>query len=481
MTHALGADLSSLQPDRLMTAAADETGLSDYGDDDLADALTRYLDLVVGEARLSPMGVVAQCANVHRLLVNRLRLVNDLRLHPEILDEVVSDPIVIIGLPRTGTTKLHRIMSSDPGVQATLLWRLLNPAPFPCSGGDSVDPRIAAAQQFEAFIASYHPSLMALHPFRAEEPEEEQMLCEGTFRAFGNGYRLRLPSWWPWWNSDSQQDVYAFLRLNLQYLQWQDGGRQSRPWVLKSPTHLGRLDVLRATFPAATIVHCHRDPEVVIASLCYLTELLRGTQTDALDLAEVGDTVLSVWSGQMEKNLTLRKHLGESSIVDVHYEDIRRHPFDAIRATHRAHAYTSAVTAEAHMAQWDQENPQHRFGRYAVLARALWAHPTTSQRRVRRLYRAVRSLGSINGHQSLRFLALVGATQVIFLSYNISLSWFALHNDPWPQDVQRRSYFTQRIAGPGTDYAPPGPGVPTPRRNSAHVSPDGRPVVPASE
>ena len=364
MTHALGADLSSLQPDKLMTAAADETGLTDYGHDDLVDALTRYLDLVTSEARLSPMGVVAQCANVHRLLVNRLRLVEDFRRHPEILDEVVSDPIVIVGLPRTGTTKLQRIMSCDPGVQATLFWRLLNPAPLPPSGEDGVDPRIAAAQQFEAFITSYHPNLMALHPFRAEEPEEEQMLCEATFRAFGNGYRLRMPSWWPWWDSDSQQDVYAFLRLSLQYLQWQDGGRQGRPWILKSPTHTGRIDVLQATFPKATIVHCHRDPEVVIASLCYLTELLQGTQTGALDLMEVGDTVLNVWSQQMHSNLVQRQQLGEASIVDVRYEDIRCHPFDVIRAVHRAHGYTPTVAAEAHMAQWDQENPQHRFGLY---------------------------------------------------------------------------------------------------------------------
>ena len=172
MTQALGADLSSLQPDKLMTAATDETGLTDYGHDDLVDALTRYLDLVTSEARSSPMGVVAQCANVHRLLVNRLRLVQDLSRHTEILDEVVSDPIVIVGLPRTGTTKLQRIMSCDPGVQATLFWRLFYPAPLPYSGQDGVDPRIQVAQQFEAFITSYHPNLMALHPFRAEEPEE---------------------------------------------------------------------------------------------------------------------------------------------------------------------------------------------------------------------------------------------------------------------------------------------------------------------
>ena len=82
---------------------------------------------------------------------------------------------------------------------------------------------------------------------------------------------------------------------------------------------------------------------------------------------------------------------------------------------------------------------------------------------------------------ALRFLALVGVTQIAFLSYNVAWSWFALHNDTWPQDVQQRSYFTQRVAGPGTDYAPPGPDVPAPRGNSAHVSPDGRLIVPAAK
>ena len=82
-------------------------------------------------------------------------------------------------------------------------------------------------------------------------------------------------------------------------------------------------------------MHCHRDPEVVIASLCYLTKLLQGTQTGALDLMEVGDTVLNVWSQQMHSNLVQRQQLGEASIVDVRYEDIRRHPFDVILAVDR--------------------------------------------------------------------------------------------------------------------------------------------------
>ena len=131
MTQTDGAMVVPKTVPDVMAAARQMAGLEDFGDPQFVDGLTRLLDAFRNEAHLSPIGEQLAFGGVVSMLVNRLRYVRDVKAHPEILRERIERPIVILGLPRTGTTKLQRILSSSPQALPMMYWRMMNPAPFP--------------------------------------------------------------------------------------------------------------------------------------------------------------------------------------------------------------------------------------------------------------------------------------------------------------------------------------------------------------
>lgn len=198
-----------------MAAASAMTGLDDWGDDlECIVSLGILLADMRNTADLNDLGTASQAQDILRLLVNRLGFTRDLREHPEILDEELVPPIVILGLPRTGTSKLQRTIASDPGMQRLEVRRLLNPAPMP---GDP-QTRISLGEQFEAMLRQA-PEFMARHPMEAHEPDEDLWLMELTFDAPVASHRLHLPNHRKW-IADRQASAYAYMRTLLQYLQW---------------------------------------------------------------------------------------------------------------------------------------------------------------------------------------------------------------------------------------------------------------------
>lgn len=367
---------AKLQAGPLMEEAARQAGLDDYGDTSFVEPFERFLSAIAAEGRLNELGLMAITADCTRFLVNRLRFVRDLKDHPEILDEDVEDPIVITGLPRTGTSKLQRMMSADPGVQRLLVWRLLNPAPFPDAGAGP-DPRIAAAKAFEAMLDSF-PDFQAAHPTRAEEVDEDLLLHEMTFESVVLTFRARMPSYLEWVRNRDTSQVYEYAKNQLRYLQWQDGGKRDRPWVLKTPAHLGSLDLLLAAFPNATVVHCHRAPTAVIPSFARAIQASRAITSDEVDPIEVGAEQLDIWSEAAARNLTLRDRLG-ARVVDLPYRMIRDEPEQAIAAVYETAVHPFTAEARAAMTAWTEENPQHRFGRNRYTAAEFGLEPDRIQ------------------------------------------------------------------------------------------------------
>lgn len=355
--------LGSLDRDTLMHAAAEQTGLTDFGEDGFVEPLDRFLLAAGTEAQLTDLGRAGFSAEVVRLLSNRLLHQADLSLHPEIADEDVSDPIVIVGLPRTGTTKLHRVLATDPGLQSLPLWRALSPAPL--RGSDDVvpDPRIAIAHEQAQLLLELFPGFMAAHPMAALEPEEEALLIQMTFEMPGNGLFFRMPDYVDWVNRRSQRYPYEYLRDLLRYLQWQDGGRRDRPWVLKSPAHLGRPQRVLDAFPGALVVHCHRDPAEAVPSLCRLIEHIRLSRGIAAnDLGELGEHMLRYCLHEWDANLDARAGLPAAQIVDLHYKRIVRETPAAIAELYDMRGVTLSADAQRAMADWERDNPHDRFG-----------------------------------------------------------------------------------------------------------------------
>jgi len=347
-----------------MKRASNEAGLIDFGNDTIfVEDLDRWLAAVEVEAALTPAGAVAIEQNAVRLLVNRLRIQADLDRHPEIAAEDVSDPIVVVGLPRTGTTKLHRLLSADPGAQKLPLWRLLNPGRPDVAEGEP-DPRIGIAEQYLALTAQT-PEIRAAHPIGVDDADEEAVMLEMTFRSLLCAMRVRVPSYLLWLRQVPQLPNYRYLRTLLQALQWQDGGRRHRHWVLKTPYHLGNLDALLNVFPGATVVHCHRDPVAAVPSACRLVEVYRALTAARVDPVELGSEMLGHLAGEMAKNLVWREQTGSGApVVDVTFDEVTAGPLAVVRRVYERRGGLSSEVETA-MAGWDETHPGPRPGEHA--------------------------------------------------------------------------------------------------------------------
>jgi hypothetical protein len=356
----LEALAAALDPERVMARATQETGLEDYAP--VVEALTVLVDSVRSEGRFNAVGYFAMAEDLNRWLTNWLKFRSDLERHPEILDEDVSDPIVILGLPRTGTTKLQRVMSQHQSVHQLSMWKCFYPAPVG-EPDEHPDPRIAlTAQLSDAMIAAF-PDFPTMHPMASEEPEEDVFLMRNTLQCAVNGMLLRAPSYLDWLlNDHGVEESYDYLRQLLQYLQWQEGGRRG-PWVLKTPLHLGRIDTLLSRFPAATLVHCHRDVSVCMASLCRIMEAARTIGSDNVDLGELGGFIVDFWSREWELNLSQRSSVPSTQIVDVQYEAIRTDSAAICREVFAQRGMALSEHDVEAMTSWQSENPQHRLGK----------------------------------------------------------------------------------------------------------------------
>ena len=347
-----------------MAAASAETGLGDFGGSDFLEPFRLLVESTDREAQLNAVGVMAFNADMHRFLVNRLRFAENLRVSPEIAEEDVSDPIVILGLARTGTTKLQRMLSADPGVQRMDFWRLLNPAPIGPQQEDVEDPRIEIARQAAAMAQEMFPRFNAAHPTVAEDVDEELFLTQFSFETIVLYLLNPAHSYYAWIKHRKLDSCYRYLRELTQYLQWQDGGKQGRPWIMKSPLHIGNIDSLLTEFPRATLVHCHRDLTDVIPSFCNLFEAGWQMRTDEVDSHETGSLVLDIWGTEMDKYLAHREKLqADARIIDVPYTRIHTDVENVISEIYQQAGRDLDDDTLGRMNQWLTDNPKNRFGK----------------------------------------------------------------------------------------------------------------------
>lgn len=346
-----------------LEGARKAAGLDDFGTAAFREPLARYLECVEREARLTEAGRFSLEGYVQNFLVNRLRIEEGIRRHPEILDETIRPPLVVVGLQRTGTTKLHRMMASDPDAAFLSLWKVMNPAPLPGERPGQPEPRIAAAEAASKAMREGAPAFFAAHPMLPHEAEEEVLLLALSFMGMSMESRANVPSFAHWLEEQDHRPAYSYLKRVLQYLQWQEPASRSKRWVLKTPGHLERADALLEAFPGATIIHCHRDPAATLPSLCGLIRHLREIYSDQVDLAELGRFFLGRTARLVRKGMDLRRELGDR-FVDVQYAEIVSDPLSAIRRIYAAAGSELSPDSERPMRQWEANNPQHRHGRH---------------------------------------------------------------------------------------------------------------------
>ena len=350
-----------MQLDAIIAKAREATGLADLGDPVVLEGLEVLVKASNEEAHLSEAGAQRWEAMMVSTLANRLRIVDHLKRHPELLERPVEKPTFVFGLPRTGTTLTINLLSADPARRCFLRWEALNSAPPAEAGQLHSDPRYVAEQQKLEAAIKHMPQIAAIHYEDADSPTECQYSMGLSFCAQIFDSNVRIPSYRRWFFNTSYRPTFDFHKQLLQLLQANNGGR----WTLKNPWHPLFLNDLTAVYPDAQLVMTHRDPVEVVGSACSLIRHVRPMFSDQVDLREIADTMIETFDLMIARQNAYRDKHGEDSIFDIQYAEQLRDPIGQMRKlyAHFDEGFTPA--AEAAMAKLMSENPQGKHGKHS--------------------------------------------------------------------------------------------------------------------
>jgi hypothetical protein len=357
----LGLPLLDLDEETLLGRAARRTKLDDFGDDGFRTPLRVLLDGLEREAALTTLGRLIARTDLVRLLENRLYMVDARTRHPEIAEGPVRAPIVIVGLPRTGTTILHQLMAQDPANRVPMTWEVHHVHPAPERATYETDPRIAAVEKHLGGVDKLIPNFKQMHPMGARLPQECVALTAHDFASMLFTTTHRLPTYQRWLDRDDLRWVYASHRRQLQYLQWRCPAER---WVVKSPGHLWSLEALLGEYPDARVIQTHRDPLRVVASLASLIALLRSMASDAIDRVAIGREWTERLAMGLEHAMRVRdaRPAGAPPVFDMHFKDFIRDEIAMVRRIYEHFGLDLSPDAEARMRRFLAANPKDKHG-----------------------------------------------------------------------------------------------------------------------
>lgn len=354
--------IEELTVDRLLASAIARTnGLSHFGDDDYRASLQALLDALASDAGLSPTGLQLLEERLIGQLVNRLVMEDYLRRYPEIARIEIDDPLVIVGLPRTGTTMLQRTLAVDPRFYSAAWWETRFPAPLAGEALDAPIKRIAQARAEVELMAEVIPQILAIHPLDAMLCDEEFMLMEHSFMCAMDAY-VNVPSYTRWLDRQDQRPVYSQLKKMLQFLQWQKqqrGEPAGQRWLLKAPQHLHTLDLLLEQFPRAQVILTHREPAQTIPSMASMAHTLWQMYSDNPDPKAAGAQWNTRMARGMRHTLQVREQHGPERFLDIHFADTVQQPLQVLEQVyafaHLPFTEQARAAAQAWLAQNSRE------------------------------------------------------------------------------------------------------------------------------
>jgi hypothetical protein len=320
----------------LQALATQATGLSDFGPDDYADGLAVLAESYEREAGLTPRGVRVVRAMLRGALTARLASEAAWRAYPEHAQVEIARPLFVTGLPRTGTTALHRLLVADPAHQGLEMWLCEVPQPRPPRESWADDPVFGYIQGGCEKHHVAHPEFMGVHYMAADQVEECWQLLRQSMRSISWECLAHLPSYSAWLSTQDWTEPYRRHRRNLQLIGLPDAGKR---WVLKNPSHLFALDALLAVYPDALIIQTHRDPVTAIASVCSLAAQATAGWSEVFTSDVVGRDQLELWASGLERfsadrNRAARARHDQVRFFDVRYEDLVADPVGTAEAAY---------------------------------------------------------------------------------------------------------------------------------------------------
>jgi hypothetical protein len=331
--------------------------------DAIEEPLRILLHAYEQEASLTALGREAIRWDVERYLTNLYRLQEEEAADRSIREEPIDAPIVITGMPRSGSTFLHCLLAEDPANQVLRSWQAIYP--YPAAGQQQGRDRRAGQvdRQLRSF-ALLVPEIRNVHLLWGRSPQECTEITGHVFQSRRFDTTHHIPSYRSWLERRGHLPAYEFHKQFLQHLQHQEGQRR---WVLKSPDHVFALEAVRAVYPDVRVVFLHRDPLKVLPSVAQLTEIVRAPFTTRIDRSAIGTQVVDDWRNGAEKMVEASRlgWLPSAQVFHLHYRDLVSQPLDAIARLYRHFGLTPSESALERMARWVAAKPNGGYGRNA--------------------------------------------------------------------------------------------------------------------
>jgi hypothetical protein len=325
--NAAGVGRVELNEPALLAAARRDTGLERLGDESFLPALRLLLTAIEAEQRLNPIGRIAAHAALLSSLKNRLWANACFEAHPQIRHSTIAAPIVIVGLARSGTTRLHRMLAADPRLQHLKAWEGSNPAPRLSHPQLGATARYQEVKDALAMGKSLNPGADSAHPVDVDGAEEEILLLNHSFASFGTAVFAHERHYYTSLLELDRTAAYSYLRDLLQLISWSRGDQADRRWVLKTPQHMLDLDKLLGVlgvFPDAKLIFTHRDPLKTVISMMSLSWHLAMMNTDLPCRAVIRDMWLDVCEHKALRSMRARASIPAAQQLDVYYHEMNR-------------------------------------------------------------------------------------------------------------------------------------------------------------
>ena len=355
----------SLHSEDLVVRAMKRTGLSDLGIESIGEPLEILCRALQDDrAAMHPFGRYAARTQLIGLLATRAKVIQLTAAHPEIEASPVERPIVIMGMPRTGTTFLQRLLSRDVGLRHLPYWEALAPMPegSPLDRDAPTARRVRAAQRSIEFVDRVAPAMRTIHELDAHEADEEIWLLAVHMSSMIFECTWNVPAFAEWYDGADLREGYGWLRRMMQVLGWYRSGEQ---WLLKSPQHLERIPDLVATFPGVVLVQTHRDPVSVVTSTASMITTGRPVSSDRVDPDQIGRYWTWRLDRMLDRNMAQRDQLGDelgTPVIDLRFHELMADPMAAVDHIYATAGRELGDDARAAMVRYLDQRPRHHFG-----------------------------------------------------------------------------------------------------------------------
>ncbi len=332
----------------LIALATSDTGLSDFGGDSFKEGLEVLVSSLNREARLNAAGDTALRDRILMHLKQRLQIEDWYRRHPEIGDVEIRAPLFGVSLPRTGSSALSFLLSSDPGVRYLRIWESGQPCPPP-STVEGPDPRRGQASN----LADRKVSGKTHTPTGIDGAMECQDMMALDFRSQTFQAFAKIPAYSDWLMDADLTSTYLYEKRTLRLLQW---GEPFRHWRLKAPSHMLYLPHLDEAFPDARFVMTHRDPTRVVLSVAVVYADIAANFTDRIDHHYIGELNLRTWTEAMNRAIAFRDAGNDHRFYDIHFSAMHNDPIGQVRGLYDWLGEPVTEEFAANMARWWAEN-----------------------------------------------------------------------------------------------------------------------------